>query len=152
MQCLSKRKEKHLKEIMKGGTGLESILYDDDQEAYPDWGPIYLSASSKAILLNWYRKAQRVRQAKKGAVRRGPKVAKGISDDEGDDIPAEWTKQLMSMTPATKAIAIKWARTARAAMQKRAGKGASLRDSQVAFDSSADDTFKSGKKSLTQRK
>lgn len=153
LACLSKRKEKNLKELMKSGTGFESIMYDDEQEAYPEWGPVYLSAASKAILLNWYRKAQRVRQAKKGVNRRAPKVAKGISDDEGDDTPATWTKQLLSLTPATKAIATKWIRTARAAMLKRAGKGASLRESQLGLVP-IDETekFSSGKKSLTLRK
>jgi hypothetical protein len=153
LACLSKRKEKTLKDLMKMGSGYESIMFDDDQEEYPDWGPVYLSAASKAILLNWYRKAQRVRQAKKGANRRLPKVAKGISDDEGDDVPAEWAKQLLNLTPASKAIAIKWVRTARAKMQKRAGKGSSLRESQLDSVPSVDmEKFTSGKKSLTLRK
>ena len=51
-------------------------------------------------------------------------VVKNISDDEGDDVPADWVKQLLDITPATKAIAIKWVRTARVRMAKAAGKGA----------------------------
>ena len=149
LQCLSKRREKQAKDLMKGTGGFESLMYDNEQEEYPEWGPIYLSAASKAILLNWYRKAQRIRQAKKGS-RRGPRVAKAVSDDEGDDVPAEWAKQLLNISAATRAIAIKWSRTARANMQKRAGKGSSLRESQVEI--AQDGTFSSGKKSLTVRK
>jgi hypothetical protein len=152
LACLSKRKEKTLKELMKGGSGFESIMFDDDQEAYPEWGPVYLSAASKAILLNWYRKAQRVRQAKKGVSRRVPKVAKSISDDEGDDTPAEWAKQLLALTPATKAIATKWIRTARAAMLKRAGKGKGVRETELDLVPAETEKFSSGKKSLTLRK
>jgi len=116
-------------------------MLNDKQEEYPDWGPIFLSAASKAILLNWYRKAQRLRAGKKGAKKRVKEV-KQISDDEGigslphslsqslahlfidhlgDEIPAEWVKNLKSISDSTKTIAIKWMRTARARLQQRKG-------------------------------
>ncbi len=94
-------------------------IFDDDQEAYPDWGPVFLSAASKAILLNWYRKAQRLRAGKKGGVRRKEKVLRNVSDDEGDDLPDSWLKEIEKITPATKGIAIKWMRTARARIQAK---------------------------------
>ena len=132
---------------MKGS--MEAILYDDTQEEYPDWGPIYLSAASKAILLNWYRKAQRIRQGKRG-IKRRVKVIKNISDDEGDnDVPSEWTKQMLGITPATKAIAVRWVRSARAKMQQRAGKGAGLKESELF---AGEGNFSSGKKSAVLRK
>merc|ERR1711968_391545 len=157
LACLSKRKEKVIKEALAGAGGFAAILYDDEQEGYPDFGPVYLSAASKAILMSWYRKAQMVRQAKKGVNRRAPKVIKAISDDEGDDeVPLEWAKQMEKMSASSKAIALKWVRTARAGMQKRAGKGASLSEKQLMLtDGSAvpkEGTFQSGKKSLTMRK
>jgi len=126
---------------------LSSPLLDDDPEAYPDWGPVYLSAASKAILLNWYRKAQRVRQGKRG-VKRTKKVLT-ISDDEGDSAPIEWTKALEKLTPASKAIAIFWSRTARARIQSRYGKGSSLSERDL---DNKEANFKSGKKSRTLRK
>jgi len=159
LACLSKRKEKVIKEALAGAGGFAAILYDDEQEGYPDFGPVYLSAASKAILMSWYRKAQMVRQAKKGVNRRAPKVIKAISDDEGDDeVPLEWAKQMEKMSASSKAIALKWVRTARAGMQKRAGKGASLSEKQLVLTSgdkaavAKEGTFQSGRKSLTMRK
>merc|ERR1711998_396030 len=147
LACSTRRKETERKNALKGA--FDDALLDDTQEAYPDWGPVYLSAASKAILLNWYRKAQRVRQGKKG-IRRKKKVL-AISDDEGDAIPIEWTKQLERMTPATKAIAIRWSRTARSNILKREGKGESLTEADLDNDGRPQ-MFKSGKKSQLMRK
>jgi hypothetical protein len=145
LACSTKRKEKERKNALRGA--FDDALLDDDPEAYPDWGPVYLSAASKAILLNWYRKAQRVRQGKRGQKRQ--KKVLSISDDEGDTAPIEWTKALEKLTPASKAIAIFWTRTARARIQSRYGKGAST--SERDLDAKATN-FKSGKKSRTLRK
>ncbi len=88
---------------MAAGGNAGSIDFEDDkQEEYPDWGPIFLSAASKAILLFWYRKAQRLRASKKGKKRE--KVLKSISDDEGEDHTAEWTKKIGSLSASTRAI------------------------------------------------
>lgn len=157
LACLSKRKEKVIKEALAGAGGFAAILYDDDQEGYPEFGPVYLSAASKAILMNWYRKAQKMRQAKKGINRRAPKITKPISDDEGDDeVPLEWARQMEKMSASSKAIALRWIRSARAGMQKRAGKGASLSEKQLMLtDGNAttkEGTFQSGKKSQIMRK
>jgi hypothetical protein len=146
LACVTKRKEIETQNALAG-------LYDDDllndkQEEYPDWGPIFLSAASKAILLNWYRKAQRLRAGKKGAKKRVKEV-KQISDDEGDEIPAEWVKNLKSISDSTKTIAIKWMRTARARLQQRKGKGVSVREVEI---EELTENFKSGKKSKNLRK
>ena len=45
-------------------------------------------------------------------------MVKGISDDEGDDLPVLWKKEKLEVSDATAAIAIKWQRTARARLQK----------------------------------
>ena len=139
--------ETERKNALKGA--FDDALLNDAQEEYPDWGPVYLSAASKAILLNWYRKAQRVRQGKKGIKRKKKVLA--ISDDEGDSIPIEWTKQLERMTPATKAIAIRWSRTARSNLLKRQGKGESLTEGDL-DEEGRPQMFKSGKKSQLMRK
>jgi hypothetical protein len=122
MVCVSKRKDDSRDKARKK-RGQYDDLDDPRQEEYPDWGPVFLSAASKAILLNWYRKAQKLRASKKG--RREKKAAKPISDDEGDEVPKAFGDKMKETTPATQAIAIKWMRTARARLQKKGGKGAS---------------------------
>lgn len=151
LACITKRKEDAAKNVLRGA--LDPILVDDTQEDYPDWGPVFLNAASKAILLNWYRKAQRVRAGRKGVSKKKKerKTAQAVSDDEGDEGGYEWAKQAFNASPATSAIAVKWLRTARAAMQKKAGKGTSLRESQFE-DEPAEDDFRSGKKSRLLKK
>merc|ERR1711988_319866 len=151
LNCLTKRKEISTRAALAGVADLS--MYDDEQEEYPDWGPVYLSAASKAILLNWYRKAQRSRAGKKGAKVRRAKIAKDVSDDE-EEKEAAWTKNFQQPSQATIAIAIKWVRTARARMQKKRGKGASLKEKDLAPDEGPDlgTAFRSGRKSKMTRK
>ena len=132
---------------------VDPSLFDDGQEEYPDWGPVFLTAASKAMLLNWYRKAQRLRAGKRGNKRK-EKVVKAISDDEGEDLPKEWLRDMPNITAATKAIAVKWMRTARARLQKKHGKGSGLRESEREAEEqgAAGETFRSGRKSRTLRK
>ena len=147
MVCVSKRKDDQ-RDKKRKKLGQYDDLDDLRQEDYPDWGPVFLSAASKAILLNWYRKAQKLRASKKG--RREKKAPKPISDDEGDDIPRAFGKSVET-TPATQAIAIKWMRTARARLQQKGGKGASALPSAQAIPLS--NTFKkSGNKSKMRKK
>jgi hypothetical protein len=150
LACLAQRKEKAAKAAAKAGA-LDPTIFDDEQEEYPDWGPVFLTPTSKAILLNWYRKAQKLRAGKK-ATRKRPKVVKEISDDEGEELPTQWLQELANVTPSTKAIAVKWMRTARARLQKKKGKGASLNEKQVDEIEPVGETFKSGKKSKQLKK
>ncbi len=149
LACLTKRKEVASRNALKGA--MDASMFDDDQEDYPDWGPVFLTAASKAMLLNWYRKAQRLRAGKRG--RRQNKVVKAISDDEGDDLPLQWLKDMAAITPATHAIAVRWMRTARARLQKKHGKGVGLREAKEAEEvGAAQETFKSGNKSKALKK
>jgi hypothetical protein len=178
LACLTKRKEVDAQSRLRGGL-LDPSLFDDDaQEAYPDWGPVFLSAASKAMLLNWYRRAQKLRAAKRRRPRRaGPAGAaaaddddsmtmstkgrkerafKEISDDEGDDPMFSWLKEGMAeLSASSKAIAIKWMRTARARLQAKRGKGAGAREKEMdelESRGAATETFKSGKKSRLAKK
>eukprot|EP01036_Dinobryon_divergens_P060650 gene60650-80879_t len=118
---------------------------EGDVEEYPDWGPVFLSAASKAILLNWYRKAQIIRQGKRGKKR--DKIIKEVSDDEGEDMPAHWAQQASGLSAATIAIALKWSRSARAQLQKKKGKGSGMRESNITNDDEEkEERFKSGQK------
>ncbi len=161
LACLTKRKELDARNKVQGGAIDPSLFEDDEQEAYPDWGPVFLSAPSKAILLNWYHKAQKLRAGKRrtpgGAGRaRKERVVKDISDDEGEDPMFSWLKEgLKEITPASKAIAVKWMRTARARLQQKRGKGTGVRDSEIQQLENAEalgETFRSGKKSKTVKK
>jgi hypothetical protein len=157
LACLTKRKELEARNKIKSGNVFDPTLFDDDeQEQYPEWGPVFLSGPSKAILLNWYRKAQKLRAGKKRQARqRKDRIVRDFSDDEGEDPMHSWLKEgLKDLTPASKAIAIKWMRTARAKLQQKRGKGASLRERDV-DDKAADnvqETFKSGRKSRMGKK
>jgi hypothetical protein len=147
LMCLTKRKEKNRGGGGGGGGPQAPGLYtpfDDAQEQYPDWGPVFLTPASKAILLNWYRKAQRSRAGRKGVKKTKDKAPRAISDDEGDDVPPGWTKQMAGMQPASKAIAVKWMRTARAQLQKKAGKGGD--------HTNAGESYRGGKRSKALRK
>lgn len=126
LPCISLRKKKELAGISRLGDTADHISDDDKQEEYPDWGPVFLSAASKAILLNWYRKAQLRLASRKGARRKKTRVIRAVSDDEGEDLPPSWAMERLNLSAATKAIAVKWMRTARARMQRRAGKGADV--------------------------
>lgn len=118
LQCISKNKEKARDSYVHGA--MEESEDDGDQGAYPDWGPIYLSAASKAILMKWYRRAQENVWGKAG--RKRPPVLVDISDDEGEDIPADWAVAEVVLSDASKALAIRWLRTARARLQQRGEK------------------------------
>lgn len=123
LACISLRKKRERQGAAKAGD-FADMSDDDKQEDYPDWGPVFLSAASKAILLNWYRKAKIRLEGKKGARKKKARIARPVSDDEGDDRVPDWASKRMNLSAATKAIAIKWMRTARARMQRKAGKGA----------------------------
>jgi hypothetical protein len=166
LACIMKRKESKAKASLQGGAGIfdPSIFEDDEQEEYPDWGPVFLSAASKAMLLDWYRKAQKLRAGKKqrkdrkktsdGDRQRRPRTIQDISDDEGDDAPMfSWLKEGMKdITPASKAIAIKWMRTARARLQQKRGKGVGLRERDPSEENQLNEGFRSGAKSKMAHK
>jgi hypothetical protein len=149
LACLTKRKEVVSRAALSGV--MDVTMFDDTQEEYPDWGPVYLSAASKAILLNWYRKAQRVRAGKKGTKAKRSKITRDISDDEGEEKEAYWVKNYTTPSQATIAIAIRWVRTARARIQKKRGKGVSLKEVDQEPEALSEG-FRSGNKSRLNRK
>lgn len=115
LQCISKNKEKARDSKVHGA--MEESDEEDEPGAYPDWGPVYLSAASKAILMKWYRRAQENVWGKAG--RRRPPVLVEISDDEGEDVPSDWAISQVVLSDASRALAIRWLRTARARLQQR---------------------------------
>jgi hypothetical protein len=109
--CIIKRRESTTGKLLKGPGGNKDDGRDGyrDKEDYPDYGPIYLSAASKAMMLNWYEKAKRNRKQKREkrdrrpvpdrgfreGGDRGERVLREISDDEGDGnvLPLSWASQ-----------------------------------------------------------
>jgi len=150
MACIAQRKDKRREAVRQGRPELANL--DDEVEEYPDWGPVFLSAASKAILLNWYRKAQQQRALKKSRKKKEKQEKKVVSDDEADETPKDWVNQMAKLTPATKAIAVKWMRTARAKLQKKAGKGGSIASGKSGTPALSDNFRSSGNKSKMRKK
>lgn len=114
LRCISKNKEQARDTDVHGA--MEESNEEEEPSKYPDWGPVYLSAASKAILMKWYRRAQENVWGKAG--RRRPPVLVDISDDEGEDMPTNWAVSQVALSEASKALAIRWLRTARARLQQ----------------------------------
>lgn len=159
--CIARRNAKE-RNVAMGGIPDEEL-----QDEANDWGPVYLSAASRAILIAWHRKArerifgrggQSVSRAASharegrdthrhpcaanrplhgltlrhphvslcvrltGRRRPAKPVAAEFSDEEEEDEEKPgWTKGPVHVNEATRAIAIKWLRTARARVMARAG-------------------------------
>ena len=129
-------------------------------EVHEDFGPVSLTATSKAIILDWYRKAKNIRKEKRGRAqskkvdrRYAERTTRDISDDEGDaeELPVAWAKGGLRLSEATKAIAIKWSKTARARLQKKAAKGGGS-ENDLFRDLGSVTGFRSGLKSKNERK
>jgi hypothetical protein len=116
LECINARKEGERREAMAGA---EPELLEDPGDDYPEWGPVFLSAASRAIIMRWYREGQERVFGKDGRKRRQIVV----SDDEGEEMHAEWAKAPVLLSEASKAISILWLRTARSRIMTRSGKG-----------------------------
>jgi len=150
LACATAQKEEERKEALKDAGLLPKE--DDPADDAPDWGPIYLTAASQAILMNWYRQAQEKVFGKGGRKRR--KARLDISDDEGEDIPVQWADAQINLSEASQALAIRWLRTARANIQKTKGADGSYdpKAALVRRSRQPQEKYKSGKKSKTRRK
>ncbi|CAM9243358.1 unnamed protein product, partial [Choristocarpus tenellus] len=114
LKCVSSNKEQDRNKTIQ--YNMDNSDGENEQE-YPDWGPVYLSASSQAILLQWYHQAQENVWGKNG--RKRPQAAIHVSDDEGDENPVGWATKQVKLSAASRALAIRWLRTARARLQQR---------------------------------
>lgn len=85
IKCVTGGKEEERVNAMKKAAG-EHVSDDEGPEGdYPDWGAVYLSAASRAIVVGWYRRAQERVYGKRGRKRR-QNVVEDVSDDEGEDL------------------------------------------------------------------
>lgn len=119
LQCTTSTKEQERAEALRGSIKAD---VDDGGDEYPEWGAVYLTAASRAILIGWYKQAQERVFGRGGKRRR--RVALDVSDDEGEEPTHAWAKRPVVLKAASHALAVRWLRTARARMQARAGKDA----------------------------
>jgi len=128
LACVSSEKEKAKKNAMKGGGGGGGGGGADDDDEEDDtgagggeWDAVYLSPAARAIMLNWYAQAQSRVFGKGGRKRK--QVVVDVSDDEGDEMPSRWAQEAVELTEASKALAVRWLRTARNRLQKNKKEG-----------------------------
>jgi hypothetical protein len=110
LKCIQEEQAVAKEKAMRSLQGAE-ISDSDDEDLGARFGAVFLSAASGAILKNWYRKASDMVR------KRGGKTGAAVyisDDDEDDDAAVGWAKKKLKLSEASKAIAIKWLRMARA--------------------------------------
>ncbi|KAH8066380.1 hypothetical protein JL722_818 [Aureococcus anophagefferens] len=125
MNCIAKAKLEERKEAAAvAADGEFGDDDDDDDDGRPKWGPVFLSPASRAILIKWHRMAS-TKLFGKGGKRRAAARAE-LSDDEGD-APQFKSLKPLDIDAASRAIAVKCLRTARANLQNLGDDGATKR-------------------------
>jgi hypothetical protein len=116
LDCMLKaQEEKRKRAAGMAGTGISGSDSDDEGNT-SKFGPVFLSASSRAIMIMWYRKAQDRVFGRGGRAR--PLMQ--VSDDEDEDAH-QWGGRPLRLSAASKALAIKWLRTARVQIMAKGG-------------------------------
>ena len=102
---------------------LMADMLDSQEQQASRFGPVFLSPTSKRLLLVWYNQARmslRRRSGRRQVVRRTAQAQPALHE-EHEDTP-EWAKGPLQLSPATAALARKWlqlARFRRSAPQRR---------------------------------
>jgi len=113
------------------------------------FGPVFLSASSRAIMIMWYRKAQDRIFGRGGRAR--PVVP--VSSDDDDEMLADWAHAPLHLSAASKALALKWLFLARTKIVARGGpRKEAKRDPYNVKNKKAGKKVVGGKKSAARRK
>ena len=110
INCIQDKQEIEKQKAARRAKGTDMYSSDDD-DGRPKFGPVFLTAASTAIVLKWKR------QASDAVRKRGGRTATAgaISDDDSDDDGAvAWAKKRLKLNAASKALAIRWLRLARA--------------------------------------
>merc|ERR1711871_1666749 len=109
LPCIRKEQELQKAKAARAAAGV--AISDSNDDDGPQFGPVFLSPSATAILLRWKR------QASDAVRKRGGRTAMAAiisDDDEDDDAAVAWAKKRLNLSAASKALAIRWLRTARA--------------------------------------
>merc|ERR1711988_747004 len=118
LECMLKRKEDE-RNAVAGMQGVDISDSDEDGQgaAGARFGPVFLSAASRAIMIMWYRKAQDRIFGRGGRAR--PIIP--VSSDDEDERMADWAHQPLHLSAASKALALKWLFLARTKITMRGG-------------------------------
>ena len=118
LDCMLKaQEEKRKRAAGMSGVGISDSDSEDEGGAKARFGPVFLSAASRAIMIMWYRKAQDRVFGRGGRVR----PAMAVSSDEDDELKTDWANQPLRLNAASKAMAIKWLYLARNRIIQRGG-------------------------------
>lgn len=109
LPCIGQTKERERKAAMAGD---QSDDLRTDAGASPEWGAVSLDNVSKAILMGWYKSAQE-NVFGQGGRRRNQSPIDISDDEEEDEVSFSWAQRPVNINEPSKAIAIKWLRTAR---------------------------------------
>merc|ERR1711968_43486 len=150
LECMLKRKEDE-RNAVAGMQGVD--ISDSDEEdlgaAAQRFGPVFLSAASRAIMIMWYRKAQDRIFGRGGRAR--PIIP--VSSDDEDERMADWAHQPLHLSAASKALALKWLFLARTKITMRGGpRQEQRRDPYKVGRKKPGKKIVSGKKSAARRK
>merc|ERR1711871_788986 len=111
LKCIQEQNALEKERAARAQRGAAVSDSDEDDDSGPRFGPVFLSPAATAILMRWKRRAADAVRKRGGPVATAPVIS---DDDEDDDETVGWAKKRLKLAPASKAIAIKWLRMARA--------------------------------------
>jgi hypothetical protein len=134
MACITRRNQERREEAMMGFAP-GALGGAADRPAGPDFGPVFLSPASKAIMRKWYMTARGRLRGRGGASPKRQTALAVSTDDEDEDVMAQapWARKPVQMSAASRAIAVKWLQLARYERSKSGGGGVDPRSPTVAM-------------------
>merc|ERR1711935_1159262 len=109
LNCIQTKQELEKQKVARMHRGVD--VSDSDDDDGPKFGPVFLSAAATAIVLKWRRDASDIVRKKGGRVASAALIS---DDDENDDESVAWAKKRLKLNAASKALAVRWLRMARA--------------------------------------
>merc|ERR1711991_698278 len=124
LKCIQEQHALEKERATRAQRGAAISDSDADLDGGPRFGPVFLSPAATAILMRWKRRAADSVRKRGGPVATAPVIS---DDDEDDDETVGWAKKRLKLAPASKAIAIKWLRMARARNPDATKEGKSIK-------------------------
>merc|ERR1712166_625959 len=109
LNCIQQKNELEKQKAARMNRGVN--VSDSDDDDGPKFGPVFLSPAATAIVLKWRRDASDIVRKKGGRVASAALIS---DDDEDDDESVAWAKKRLKLNAASKALAVRWLRMARA--------------------------------------
>ena len=122
MACITRRnmEKRDAALVSGGGDG------GGDEPVGPQFGPVFLSAASKAIMAKWYGMVRRRTRSKNAGASPKRSTALAVSSDDEDEdhmAAAPWARKPVKVTASSRAIAVKWLQLARFQRSQGGGGG-----------------------------